>query len=279
MSARARRAFDDGARWIGRHPLGCKVVNAAHRFALMGSGFSYEMAVNGEACLVRQVVKSIQGNEPFATFDVGAHRGLWTDLVQELAGPECRCYLFEPTPELFESLSVRLASSQNTFVNRLALADIDGSVDFLRYADGESTVNSLIVSHDFHATESDPGTVIDVPVSTGDFYCQENGVDRIDLMKVDVEGGEMLVLRGFSNMISKQKISIVQFEYGYANGDAGHLMKDFYRFWESNGYRVGVLRRDGVAFQPFSYPLNNFDSGPNFVAALPEFIELLQHFD
>ncbi len=279
MSARARLAFDTGARWIGRQPFGQKAVKAAHRFALMGSGFSYEMSVNGEEHLVRNAMASIQADKPFVSFDVGAHRGIWTDLVRDRDGVECRNHLFEPTPELFSALSMRLDNTRNVFVNQLALADVDGSLEFLRYADGGSTVNSLIVAHDFHATASDPGIIIEVRVITGDAYCKQNDVDRIDLLKVDVEGGEMLVLRGFWNMIASQKISIVQFEYGYANGAAGHLMKDFYRFWESRGYKVGVLRRDGVVFQPFTYPLNNFDSGPNFVATLPEFVEILQHFD
>jgi hypothetical protein len=43
-------------------------------------------------------------------------------------------------------------------------------------------------------------------------------------------------------------------------------MKDFFKFFESLGYEVGVLKPAGVIFQSFHYRLNDFDSGPNYVA-------------
>jgi FkbM family methyltransferase len=280
MSVKARKAFDDFARWTGRKsPVGKKVVKAASRFSLMGSGFSYEMSVNGEKHLVEKVITSWQCDQEFVSFDVGAHSGVWTDLIRQAKLPKIECHLFEPTPHLFHALVEKYGSNSDIYVNQIAMADIDGEYEFLQYEDRGSTVNSLVIDHNFHSTEFDSGAVRHVLVEKGDTYCSTRQVDEINFLKIDVEGGEMMVLNGFSEMIANQQIGIIQFEYGYANGDEGTLMRDFYQFWESNGYSVGVLRRDGVAFQPFSYPLNNFDSGPNFVAALPEYVEMLKHFN
>jgi FkbM family methyltransferase len=280
MIVRARKAFDDVARWTGRKSgMGKKLVKVAHRFYLMGSGFSYEMSVNGEKHLVNKVLASSPRDQKFVSFDVGAHSGIWTDLVRQTELTSSESHLFEPTSHLFHKLASKYGSDANVFVNQLGLGDIDGNREFLQYADSGSTVNSLVTEHNYHSTDLDSGTVTYVPVSKGDTYCSQRDVDQIDFLKIDVEGGEMLVLGGFDKMLLNHNVSVIQFEYGYANGDEGTLMRDFYRFWESKGYRVGVLRRDGVAFQPFSYPLNNFDSGPNFVAALPDFVEMLQHFD
>ena len=49
-------------------------------------------------------------------------------------------------------------------------------------------------------------------------------------IKIDVEGFEFEVLKGFGNMLSEKAIKIIQFEYGYANADAGHTLKDIFNF-------------------------------------------------
>ena len=102
--------------------------------------------------------------------------------------------------------------------------------------------------------------------TTGDQFCLEHGIAEIDFLKIDVEGAEQHVLQGFEQMLSRQSIDIIQFEYGYANGDAGWLMKNFYEYLEGFGYVLGPLKSKGVIFMPFKYGLNDFRSGPNFVA-------------
>jgi hypothetical protein len=62
------------------------------------------------------------------------------------------------------------------------------------------------------------------------------------------------------------KIRCIQFEYGFANGDAHFLMKDFFKFFEGFGYIVGKIWANGVSFSSFRYDLNQFNSGPNFFA-------------
>lgn len=66
--------------------------------------------------------------------------------------------------------------------------------------------------------------------------------------------------------VAQGRISVLQFEYGYANGDAGHLMKDFYVLLEKSGYLIGKIWTAGVIFSPFNYPMSKFKSGPNNLA-------------
>ena len=44
------------------------------------------------------------------------------------------------------------------------------------------------------------------------------------------------------------------------------ILKDF----NDNGYVVGVLKQNGVIFSDFKHKLNDFNSGPNFVAMQAE---------
>jgi hypothetical protein len=116
--------------------------------------------------------------------------------------------------------------------------------------------------------------LLDGSLVSGDEYCQNKNIEAIDFLKIDVEGAEHLVLHGFTEMLKKHSIRIVQFEYGYTNGDAKFLMRDFYDFFEKLDYKVGKIRKDEIDFSEWTYQHNDFNSGPNYVAIQKEDNEL-----
>ena len=63
----------------------------------------------------------------------------------------------------------------------------------------------------------------------------------------------------------KKNVRLIQFEYGYANGDAKFLMKDFFIFFKKNNYIVAKLRKK-IKFEKWNYSFNDFNSGPNYIA-------------
>ena len=103
-------------------------------------------------------------------------------------------------------------------------------------------------------------------METGDGYCLDHSVGFVDFLKVDVEGAEHMVLQGFHEMLKKNAIRVVQFEYGYNNGDARFLMRDFFSFFDCYGYSVARIRKRKIQFSGFSYSMNDFESGPNYLA-------------
>lgn len=103
-------------------------------------------------------------------------------------------------------------------------------------------------------------------VETGDGYCLDHSVAFVDFLKVDVEGAEHMVLQGFHEMLKKNAVRVVQFEYGYTNGDAKFLMRDFFRFFDLYGYNLARIRKRKIQFTDFSYSMNDFESGPNYLA-------------
>ena len=103
-------------------------------------------------------------------------------------------------------------------------------------------------------------------LESGDSYCKRNNIKEIDILKIDVEGAEHLVLKGFSDMLSEGAIKAIQFEYGYTHADAKFLIKDFYKLLKGYDYLIGPLKPSGVLFMDFDYALNDFKSGPNYVA-------------
>ena len=70
-------------------------------------------------------------------------------------------------------------------------------------------------------------------VMRGDLYAESQGLKRINLLKIDVEGYEYSVVKGFEKMFRSQQIDIVQFEYNFAS--AGELvnLEHFRKFFQN----------------------------------------------
>ena len=79
-----------------------------------------------------------------------------------------------------------------------------------------------------------------------DDFCLENQISHIDLLKVDVEGGELGVLTGARQMLDSQSIDFVQFEFGGRDIDARVFFRDFFTLLNP-GYRIYRILRDGLA--------------------------------
>jgi FkbM family methyltransferase len=68
-----------------------------------------------------------------------------------------------------------------------------------------------------------------VTVTTIDDYCREKRIERIHLLKMDIEGNELRALHGAIDMINSRRIDAIQFEFGGANIDSRTFFRDF---WE-----------------------------------------------
>lgn len=234
------------------------IYRVAKLYIRWADGFSYNFSKNGEKWILEAT-----SNLEFSTiFDVGANVGSWTkEAIGNFANANFHC--FELSEDTFKTLRSNI-TSQNASLNNLGLSNESAKIEYKDYGKN-SGFNTILVHADFHDNRIKPaikrGTVI-----KGDDYCENNGIGFIDFLKIDVEGAEHLVLQGFTEMLSEKKIRIVQFEYGYTHGDAKFLMRDFYQFFEECGYIVGKLRRGKVDFIDWSYQLNDFNSGPNYIA-------------
>jgi FkbM family methyltransferase len=241
-------------------------LEALAHFILVAQRGSYDIRSNGEHWLINRVLRQCPTSStlPVVMVDVGANVGNWTAAVLESAGTEVEVHCFEPTPSTFSALKDRYGHDSRVQLSHVALSNQVGTAQLRDYGN-HSGLNSLV-----HEALHDGSTeIFTIPTITGDAYCRASGIHQINLLKVDVEGFEWEVLAGFTGMLRNHQIDIVQFEYGYVNAVVNHFMRDFYAFFEEFRYVVGPLRPRGPEFRAFRYSDDNFDSGPNFVAALP----------
>ena len=85
-----------------------------------------------------------------------------------------------------------------------------------------------------------------VQVQTIDDFCEAKRIDRIDFLKLDVDGHELSALRGAQRMLTAGLISMIQFEFGPANI---YSRTYFYDFWSllSNMYDIYRIIPKGIA--------------------------------
>ena len=198
--------------------------------------------------------------------DVGANVGDWLGMVRDSRhGRTFAALAFEPSRSAFDALEGRFRGEPRITPFNVALGSVPGSLEFFEEP-GAGRGSTLLP--DFMRTA---GTTRTVTVTTLDASLRDADWDRIDLLKIDAEGYDLQVLRGASQALSSQAIGVLQFEYNRAWQLAGDTLRAAYMLLESNGYRVFVLKRDGL------YALNylryeEYFEYTNFVAIAPRAI-------
>lgn len=169
-------------------------------------------------------------------FDVGAGEGFYTILTKRLC-PQALIYAVEPYPPILPIMKYHFAINgiQDVTVIEAALFDQDGLGNYVFY---EDYGNGFIVASDDEAFWRFRSELELIPVACVrlDSLAVQLGIDRIDLLKIDVEGAELRVLYGAGDFL--KKISRIVLEY---HGD--ERREDVYNFLKSNGFR----RCEGVA--------------------------------
>ncbi len=145
--------------------------------------------------------------------DAGANIGLYSIFYSKLAGKEGRVYSFEPdkTTNLLLKKNLQLNDCNNVQIFNAALSNKEGYVEMVAY-----NFDSFKVSEGdafkFIKEVIDPGEG-DKPGYINAFKLDNlkeiNTLDKIDFIKIDVEGAELLVLQGSIQTILKYKPTII----------------------------------------------------------------------
>jgi FkbM family methyltransferase len=129
----------------------------------------------------------------FVFLDIGASVGGYALFVAALGGHRARILAVEPLPEIFERLVYNI--EQNAFANvkavSCALADRDGEIALFVNSNNRGETSVRVVSADAR------GAQVRVPGKTLLSLLIEEGYERVDAIKLDIEGAEDLVLDPF----------------------------------------------------------------------------------
>lgn len=169
--------------------------------------------------------------------DVGANIGDTTIIASGYT--KNKIYAFEPSPvaypRLLENITLNNLDDQ-IIAEKIVLSDKAGIVEFAEMETSETS--HISVGDRSHQN------IIRVKAVTLDDYAKSHQISKIDLIKIDVEGAEMLVLLGASELLNKHKIKHILVElnsqssqYGYTNSDVIRLLKKY-------GYKLPKLPKN-----------------------------------
>ena len=237
------------------------------------------MPTNGEEWLLKQVssLRDIR-----CIFDVGANVGDWL-LAANKYFPEVPIHAFEISPPVFTVLQKNTKNVNSAVLNSIGLSDQNDQIEIFFSEDS----NFLTTAYQEHLGDAYrlPGEKqinqiksLKVPVIRGDDYVKKSGIKAIGIIKIDVEGMEERVLRGFQPLFAERRIRLVQFEYNTTNIVSKFLLRDACDFFSKLGYRVGKLYPNYVEFRDYHYRQEDF-CGPNMVAVHKDDTELLELLD
>ena len=169
--------------------------------------------------------------------DVGCHKGEIMDLFLHYA-PQGIHYGFEPIPGLFEDLVKKYADFKNCRLFDIALSDKKGTSSF-NFVVSNPSYSGLLKRNYDHRNEQDKLISVNTE-RLDDLLPRELPVD---LVKIDVEGGEILVLRGAMETLTRCK-PVVIFEHGLGASELyGATPEQVFDLFEQCGMRVSLMRR------------------------------------
>jgi len=199
-----------------------------------------------EAEEARVVARLLKPGQTFV--DAGANIGYFTALAASRVGPAGRILSVEPSTMAFLKLErlIRDNHLNQVILHHGALGDTPGESPL--YLDESRRDN-----HNFSPSlvpQGDRFTLETVPVTTLDALAEKHALDRIDLLKIDVEGHEPHVLAGAARLIHQQRIRSVfcevdEYNLHAAGSSAERLLKQF----DALGFRVTQRVSNNYFFQ------------------------------
>lgn len=255
MGALLRRAR--GTRWERR------VTQALNQLRAGYDNASFDMTRNGELWLLRRLAQL----HPSVLLDIGANRGDWS-LAAAASCSSATVHAFEPVPATYERLADAARVNGNIRTYPLALGDQAGELRL--WVPAAAASDAVATAYPVAATgmhQHVEGRWIDVPVRRGADLLAELDLEAVDLLKIDAEGFDLNVLRGFGQALGR--VRVIQFEYAAFAVKPGLFLYHYYEFLNQHGFEVGRLFPDRVHVQSYAFGQESIQGGI-FVAFRPE---------
>ena len=210
-------------RFLNR--AGYKLVPKADRLRSSWDPFLYQQSI-----LAQRTVTTI--------FDVGCYRGHTIKKYNRLF-PQATIFGFEPNQTSWSFVSDRYSENSQVEVFNLALAEKPGKSTF--YTNKLEATSSLFPrpnkSRRYFPKEDRMLSAYKVDVSTIDEVASKHAIERIDILKLDIQGGELNALHGAKKMLESHAIDMIFTEVMFVpHYQDAPLYHEIATFLEGAGY-------------------------------------------
>lgn len=202
-----------------------------------------------------QIINKKQLQDPFADqvrlidngntseitiFDLGANIGQTAKRYRALF-PTSKIHSFEPFPSSIEKLKEAVAGDTNVFIVPKAVAEKEGTTTF--YVNEASATNSLLPrpasQRRYFPKKANAQNTIEVELISIDKYSKDHDISQIDILKLDLQGGELNALKGAKELLKKSSISIIYTEIMFvAHYENAPYFNEIWNFLSEFGYTL-----------------------------------------
>lgn len=188
--------------------------------------------------LIDQFLKSVPADLPAVPviLDIGSNTG---EQACEFAErfPTARVFAFEARPQSAESIRRVVSGRSSIQVVEGAVHEFDGEADFHAVDEINPGASSLFVGSGVQAIHPIRQTSIKVSALRLDTWAKQNGIDRFDLVWMDLQGAELLALRGMGELLAT--VRALQLEITYRELYHGQVMwPEVRQYLEAHGLRL-----------------------------------------
>ena len=169
--------------------------------------------------------------------DIGSYHGEYSNKLLKYY-KNSKYYLFEPSRKNYNKLKKKYSHRENINIFNIALSDQNSSTKLYSNKIGSDQA-SLLKRYlnknriNFKKSENIKSHRLD------SFFKKKIKSKTIDICKIDVEGLEMKVIKGFGSLLKKTKL--IQFEFSGANIDSRVFFRDFWNFFKKNNFKIYII--------------------------------------
>jgi FkbM family methyltransferase len=151
-------------------------------------------------------------------FDLGSNIGRTVGRYKELF-PKSRIYGFEPFKEPYMQIVETYRNDESIKPHNMAVTNKCGRQQF--YLNQSNETNSLLPTASewgkyFDTSLTHNVGITEVETTTLDRFCQQANINHIQILKMDIQGGEMMALEGAKNLLNLDAVDLIYTEIMFA---------------------------------------------------------------
>ena len=218
--------------------MGAGLISKAIRLFQQSVGFGYDSGIKNEVKVFSIELSKLNIKKP-VILDVGANLGDWSKTIKTYF-PTAEVHAFEPSRATYIDLVNSLREIENVSTYNFGLGEAEQSQ--LLFYDNEKSGMASLYQRDLGHISIEFNKYEKVEIKRLDNWLNESKI-KANVLKIDVEGHELSVLRGLGEQIHDFKL--IQFEFGGTDIDSRTFFQDFWNFFKNTNFSLYRLTPRG----------------------------------